>query len=484
MSNLGQMRPRVDPPRGARLAFVVLLACLSLAGCATVPVVDESAARPTADIRVQGARGPLSARQSRAILSRLAAQAPNAGALERHLAIEQAVAESPLVAGNQVKILRDGDQTFPAMFAVIHAARHYLLLEYYIFEDVSCNGEQLGDLLVAKVQSGVQVHVIYDGIGSISTSTAFLDRLRAAGVQLVEFNPPNPLKSGGHFSINDRDHRKMLIADGAVVIVGGVNLSTTYESAPGGSQTPSKGAPQSPAPGAPAGTSPDVWHDTDLRITGPVVRELEKLFTDHWQEQGGAPLQLAEEGARAPVGDEVVRIVGSTPRHRTPRYYVTLLTAMSNADSSIWVTAAYFVPTHQEMRTLLRAARAGVDVRLLVPSHSDSHAALEVQHSHYSALLKAGVKIYERNEGILHSKTVVVDGVWSIVGSSNFDQRSILFNDEVDAVVLGTDAGAQLTALFQGDLEHAAAVNLQEWRKRGALAKLQEQFWRLWERLL
>ena len=484
MSNLGPMQPRVDPPRGAHLAHLALLACLSLAGCASVPVVDESAAHPSADIRVQGARGPLSARQSKAILSRVAAQAPNAGALERHLAIEQAVAESPLVAGNQVKILRDGDQTFPAMFAAIHAARHYLLLEYYIFEDVSCNGEQLGDVLVAKVQSGVQVDVIYDGVGSISTSSAFIDRLRAAGVQLVEFNPPNPLKSGGHFSINDRDHRKMLVADGTVVIVGGVNLSTTYESAPGGSQTPSKGAAQSPAPGAPAGTNPDVWHDTDLRIAGPAVRDLQHLFIEHWKEQGGAPLQLADSEDRVPAGDEVVRIVGSTPRHGTPRYYVTLLTAMRNADSSIWITAAYFVPTHQEMRALIGAARSGVDVRLLVPSHSDSHAALEVQHSHYSALLKAGAKIYERKGGILHSKTVVVDGVWSIVGSSNFDQRSILFNDEVDAVVLGTDAGAQLTALFKSDLEQAAGVNLQDWRKRGAVAKLQEQFWRLWERLL
>src|SRR5262249_14360264 len=133
--------------------------------------------------------------------------------------------------------------------AAIHAARHYLLLEYYIFEDVSCNGEHLGDLLVSKVQSGVQVDVIYDGIGSIATPSAFLDRLRAAGVQLVEFNPPNPLKSGGHFSINDRDHRKMLIADGRVVMVGGVNLSTTYESAPGSSQTAAKRATPPPAPG-------------------------------------------------------------------------------------------------------------------------------------------------------------------------------------------------------------------------------------------
>jgi len=460
-------------PGGVRLAIGALLACLSLAGCATVPVVDESAVHPSSEIRIQGARGPLSARQSRTILSRLAAQAPNAGALERHLAIEQAVAETPLVAGNEVKILRDGDQTFPAMFAAIHAARHYLLLEYYIFEDVTSNGEQLADLLVSKAQSGVQVDVIYDGIGSIGTAATFVDRLRTAGVQLVQFNPPNPLKGGRHFSINDRDHRKMLIADGTLVIVGGVNLSTTYESAPGSAQTSAPGARKS-----------DVWHDTDLQIAGPVVRELEKLFMEHWREQGGPTLQLPGTEPQKPAGEEVVRIIGSTPKHGTPRYYVTLLTAMNNAESSIWVTAAYFVPTHQEMRALTRAARAGVDVRLLVPAHSDSYPAMEVQHSHYSALLKAGVKIYERKEGILHSKTVVVDGVWSIVGSSNFDHRSILFNDEVDAVVLGADTGAQLTALFKSDLAQATAIEPQAWRKRGVLTRLQEHFWRLWEKLL
>jgi cardiolipin synthase len=123
-------------------------------------------------------------------------------------------------------------------------------------------------------------------------------------------------------------------------------------------------------------------------------------------------------------------------------------------------------------------------VRLLLPAHSDSSGALQVQHSHYSDLLEAGVKIYERKDGILHSKTVVIDGVWSITGSSNFDHRSILFNDEVDAVVLGKDTGSQLSALFQSDLQQARAIDRDEWRKRSPLTKIREQFWRLWEKLL
>jgi cardiolipin synthase len=447
------------------------LASMLVGGCADVPVVDDrlAATRPYGDIQIMGARGPLSKKQSRAVLSRLAAQAPDAGALERHLAVEQAVAESPLFAGNQVKIVRDGDQTFPAMFAAIHAARRYLYLEYYIFEDVSCNGEQLSDLLIQKAQEGVRIRVIYDGVGSINTPDEFFARLREAGVGIVEFNPPNPLHGGGHFSLNDRDHRKMLIADGGVVLVGGVNLSSTYQSSPGSGQT----------------ASGEVWHDTDLQIRGPVVTELERLFEEHWREQGGAPLEEAVDTPPAGAeGTEVVRIIGSAPRRLKTRYYITVLSAIRNAESNIWMTQAYFAPTHREKEDLIHAARRGVDVRLLLPAHSDSYPALQVQHSHYESLLRSGVKIYERNDGILHSKTMVVDGVWSVTGSSNFDYRSVLFNDEVDAVVLGKDTGQQLSALFERDLQNAQAIDLASWRKRSWLTKLREQFWRLWEKLL
>jgi cardiolipin synthase len=166
------------------------------------------------------------------------------------------------------------------------------------------------------------------------------------------------------------------------------------------------------------------------------------------------------------------------------RYYVTVLSAIRNAEKNIWMTAAYFAPTHREKEDLIHAARRGVDVRLLLPSRSDSSPALHVQHSHYEALLHSGVKIYERDDGILHSKTMVVDGVWSITGSSNFDYRSVLFNDEVDAVVLGEDTGEQLSKLFLDDLANAKAIDLQTWRKRSTLTKLREQFWRLWEKLL
>ncbi len=166
------------------------------------------------------------------------------------------------------------------------------------------------------------------------------------------------------------------------------------------------------------------------------------------------------------------------------RYYVTVISAIRNAESSIWITSAYFVPTHQEKVGLLAAARRGVDVRLLLPSHSDSGPALAVQHSHYEDLLRAGVKIYERDDGVLHSKSMVIDQVWSIVGSSNFDHRSVLFNDEVDAVVLGKETGAKLAADFMADLQHARAIDMEQWRHRSMLEHMREGLWKLLETLL
>jgi cardiolipin synthase len=502
--------PRRTPPA---LSWGAIL--LALGGCVHVPHVPEPLAIDSgAQIQVRGARGALSPRATAALLGQLSAQVPDASALQRHLAIEQAVAGSPLYTGNRVTVLRDGADSFAAMFAAIHGARQYLYLEYYIFENVSFNGEQLADLLIARQRQGVRIDVIYDGIGSMDTPTELFDRLLAAGIHVRQFNPIRT----SPFSINQRDHRKILIADGRAAIIGGVNLSVDYEErsrgsgsasgvgsasgdgSPGGSASgrgrargggkpavsDTAAAAATSEPPAPAGAAArESWHDTDLQIEGPAVRELKQLFEQHWLAQGAPADELMPDVETLQArGDQVVRVVGSTGGQLTPRYYATLISAIRSAASHIWVTAAYFVPTLQEKRALARAARRGIDVRLLLPSHSDSAAALAAQQSHYSDLLAAGVKIYERGDGILHSKTVVVDGVWSVVGSSNFDHRSVLFNDEVDAVVIGPATGAQLERFFQQDLEHASGIDLARWKQRPLSRKLREHFWRLWEQLL
>jgi cardiolipin synthase len=476
----------VNGRRRARRLLAWTAALLVLGGCAHIPSVPEPlTVDSAAEIEVRGAGGALSRRATAAVLGRLSAQAPDSGALQRHLAIEQTVSGSPLYTGNRVTVLRDGPDTFAATFAAIHGAQLYIYLEYYIFEDVSFKGEQLADLLIARRRQGLQVNVIYDGIGSLNTPGELFDRLRAAGIQVRQFNPIRT----SPFSINDRDHRKILIADGQAAIIGGVNLSVDYESGSGGGSgsgsAPDGGHTETPLSTAAAQPSHERWHDIDLQIEGPAVHGLKQLFEQHWLGQGGVAAELMPDvQALAARGDEVVRVIGSEGGRLTARYYATLISAIRSATSQIWVTAAYFVPTHQEKRALERAARRGVDVRLLLPSHSDSAPALAAQQSHYADLLAAGVKIYERGDGILHSKTVVVDGVWSIVGSSNFDHRSVLFNDEVDAVVISAATGAQLQQYFQRDLEHATSIDLTTWKQRPLAHKLREHFWRLWEQLL
>jgi cardiolipin synthase len=460
-----------------RIFFIVLwIGVGGLAACASVPRVDQNIGPPSAAApkpEIIGARGPLSAQQSKALLNRISTEPGDVGVLQRHLAIEEAVAESPLIAGNRTQLLRDGPASFRAMFSAIQGATDHLNLEYFIFEDVESDGVKLGDALVAKREAGVSVNVIYDSYGSGSTPTAFFDRLKQAGVNLVAFNPVNPLETKVSYSLNDRDHRKILVADGATAIVGGVNLSTAYQSNPFGKS------------GGPAGTSMDQWRDTDLKIEGPAVAQLQTLFLDHWNQQKGPPLGDQNMFPTVPAkGTAVARVLGSTPDKQVPRYYVTLLSAMRNAEKSIIITAAYFVPTAQEKEDLIAAARRGVDVRLLLPDRSDSELAIAVAHSHYTGLLEAGVKIYETHDLVLHSKTVVIDGVWSVIGSSNFDHRSVIFNDEVDVVVLGTETATQLETMFADDQTGAKAIDPKAWKNRSVFQKMKEIFATTWESLL
>lgn len=409
--------------------------------------------------------------QSQAVLNRISTQPGDAGILKRHVAIAEAVADSALVAGNQTRLLQDGEETFRAMFAAIESAKQHVNLEYYILEDVESGGEHLGDLLIAKRHEGVAVNIIYDSYGSNQTKPDFFTRLKQAGVNLVEFNPINPLQTRTEYAPNNRDHRKILVVDGARAVIGGINLSTTYQSSAFSSSGSSKNK------------FDEHWRDTDIEIDGPVVAQLQAIFLAHWSQQKGPP--LATESffpAIQPKGMEVVRIIGSAHDQPIPQYYVTLLSSIRNAEKNVWVSAAYFVPADQEEQDLIAAARRGVDVRLLLPGSSDSAMALAVAHSHYGDLLSAGVKIYEtRNNLVLHSKTVVIDGVWTIIGSSNFDRRSVLFNDEVDGLVLGSVTAEEFQRMFAADIAKAQPIDIASWKRRSLGEKALETFATIWQ---
>jgi len=450
-------------------ASIALTVCALLAGCAAVPKVNDTPP-PQATAEIVGARGPLTVQQSKALLEKIASEPGDAGILKRHMAIEQAIAETPLIAGNSTQLLVDGTETFAAMFAAIKSARATINLEYYIFEDVESGGEHLGDLLIAKRQDGVTVNVIYDSYGSSATPADFFKRLKSAVINVVEFSPVTPV------NLSNRDHRKILVADGATAIVGGINLSATYESSAPGK---SGGVGNKPA---------QHWRDTDLLIRGPAAAQLQTLFLQHWSQQKGPAL---DNGKYFPTvaskGTEVVRIIGSTPDKQVPRYYVTLLSAIRNSEKNVWLSAAYFVPTDQEEEDLIGAARRGVDVRLLLPSDSDSKMALAIGRSHYAYLLEAVVKIFEIQNEVLHSKTASVDGVWTAVGSSNFDPRSVVYNDEVDALALGSVTGDDFERMFDADTRTARQIDLEAWRRRPMGERFLELFELssfLWQNLL
>jgi cardiolipin synthase len=449
-----------------------LLLCVGVSACASVPDAHKMLAQAEEESSppiVMDAKGALTVAQSRNLLVKRGAS----DALLQHLAVEQTLAKAPLVAGNSAHVLHDGKQTFRAMFAAIKGAHRYIYLEYFILEDIKSDGVKLSSLLIKKRREGVTINMIYDSFGSSSTPPAFFDHLKKNRINVLQFNPLNPLMARNGYSPNSRDHRKILIIDGSTAIVGGVNLSTTYQSSPGKSS-------------GPPGLSAAYWRDTDLELKGPIVAQLEKLFLNHWINQDGPLLHrkkpLPEENYSR--GTEIIRAVGSTPDKVIPVYYATLLSAIRHAQKRIWLMSAYFVPTDQQMDDLTDAARRGVDVRILVPDISDSTMAVMVQHSHYEDLLESGVKIYESHNEILHSKTVVIDGIWSVIGSSNFDYRSVVFNDEVDTIVVGHTTAHELEETFEKDTAKAHQIDLHEWNRRPIPQKLHETIEPFWTYVL
>ena len=459
--------------RALKLAAAAALGLLAVAGCATLPdthaLIERHAGQAA---RFENASGPLSAQRNAAVLAELKRKSGDIDILEKQIALEQAINGSPLILGNKVTLLEDGAGTYPAMFAAIRNAQDHINLETFIFEDDEV-GNQFADLLLEQQARGVQVNVIYDSVGSLATPKLFFDRLKAGGIATLEFNPINPLAAKKLWLVNNRDHRKLLIVDGRTAFLGGINISSVYSS---GSVVPRSGNTVEET---------IAWRDTDLRIEGPVVGELQKLFMETWEKQHGEPLAEKEYfPALQAQGKEIVRAIGSTPDDPYSLMFLTLISAIGNAEKQVELTQAYFVPDQQLMKSLVDAAGRGVDVKLILPSHTDSQHAFHAGRSHYSTLLEAGVKIYERRGALLHSKTAVIDGVWTSVGSSNLDWRSFLDNDEVNAVVLGREFAQQMQAMFARDIEASNAIDRETWERRSPMLRIREWMARLMERLL
>ena len=365
-------------------------------------------------------------------------------------------ANLPFLPGNRVELLIDGPATFKALSDAIGSAQTRIDMESYEWDDNA--GGQFAELLLAARARGVDVNLVYDAWGASETNKTLFDRLRQGGVRVLEFNPLRP-NSRVPIEVNKRDHRKLLCIDGRLAITGGVNISQVYQNDP-----------------KPHGTDPDrqAWRDTDVRIEGPVVAQFERYFMETWRQQNGPALADPPMTPATQPGTTTVQAIDGAPDSDQPLIYRTLLASIALAQKSIHLTTGFFVPTPDLRDALLGAARRGVDVQLVVPGQSDSSAAVAAGRSGYGDLLQGGVKIHERQQRILHAKTAVIDGAWSAIGSSNLDWRSAVWNNEIDAIILGPEFGARMEAMFADDVTKSHTVTLDAWRRRGVAERLRE----------
>jgi len=454
--------------RGKPFLFFLLLVPTAFfgAGCATLPNVSEKiqdAPVTQPSPQILSTKGLLSPKQSKALMERLQRSVDPTDMLQRYSAVIESVSESPLTKGNKVTLLVDGAATYAAMFKAVENARDHINIETYTMEDIEDEtGRKFADLLLQKQAEGLQVNLIYDSLGSLTTPAAFFQRLREGGVHVVEFNPQNPLKARGKWRLAKSDHRKILIVDGKVAITGGVNISRVYSSRPSGAGDEK----ETPLP----------WRDTDVQIEGPAVAEFQKLFLDTWQKQKGATLSernyfpdLKEEG------NALVGALGSTPGEANRITFIMYVAAITFAENSLHLTHAYFVPDTQIMKALTDAAKRGVEVKIILAGTTDRSLALYAGHYHYSDLLNSGVKLYKRRNVLLHAKTLVIDGVWSTVGSTNMEWWSFSSNDEVNAVILSRGFAIEMENMFAKDLAESDPIRWEDWKKRPLLSRIREQ---------
>jgi cardiolipin synthase len=438
----------------ASAAFVTLSACASL------PDVNDlnTSLSPDASPTVTNARGTLGEKKTKSLLAkRWPKSTIDIAALA---ALEEAATGVPLISGNKVTLLFDGPQTTAAMIAAITSAKDNINLETYVF-DQDALGLRFADLLIAKQQEGVQVSIIYDAFGVIGTPEVFFDRMRNAGINLIAFNPVNPLSSAGRWRLNNRDHRKILVVDGMTAFTGGVNISNTYAN---GSMFRSRQKVESKIG----------WRDTHIKIEGPAVAALQWAFLKTWASQQAGDLPMRKYFPQLKdVGDQIVRVLASEPGGDYEIYKAYVL-SIQEARRSIHITSAYFVPDKQVVEALCQAVKRGVDVKIVLPGVSDSGLVLHASRSFYSQLLDSGVKIYELRAAVLHAKTAVIDGVWSTVGSTNIDIRSFLHNNEINVIVLGDAFGLDMENAFGEDLRDSIQITAGKWAQRPVADRMKE----------
>lgn len=450
------------------------LAALALIGivasCRTLPDAERLPDSPAkASPTVTTARGALPQGQAASLLARRWANATSD--LKALAVLEEQATGVPLIAGNQVQLLFDGPATMREMMAAVRNATTSINLETYIF-DQDPVGLQFAELLMEKKRQGVTVNVMYDSVGTLGTPREFFDRMRAAGINMLAFNPINPAKAKGNWSINNRDHRKILVVDGKIGFTGGINISADYANS---SLFRSRRKPDN------VDRNKVGWRDTHVRIEGPAVATLQWAFVNNWVRQEAGELPPRDYFPRlAPAGDKFVRVLATEP-DRHSEIYKSLMVAINEAKKSVYITSAYFVPDQQIVDALVAAAKRGVDVRLVLPGVSDHGLVMHAGRAFYEPLLAGGVRIFQLQVAVLHAKTAVIDGAWSTIGSANIDRRSFIHNYELNVVVIDPAFGRDMENAFNEDLRSSKEVTLEEWRDRPWADRVKEWAARLTE---
>ncbi|WP_036170656.1 cardiolipin synthase [Massilia sp. 9096] len=355
----------------------------------------------------------------------------------------------PIIEGNKVDALLNGDQIFPAMLEAIRGAQKTIDFETYIYWSGSI-GREFTQALAERARAGVQVNLLLDWIGSIKISDKELDEMRRAGVQVHRYHKPVWWKLA---RLNNRTHRKLLIVDGKIGFTGGVGIADKW-----GGRAQDK----------------DHWRDSHFRVEGPVVGQMQAVFVDNWTKATGRVLDgEAYFPALKPVGDSPAQMFSSSPTGGSESMHLMYLMAITAARRTIHLSNSYFVPDELAVNALVAAAKRGVDVRIVVPGPDiDSDVVRAASRERWGDLLKAGVKIAEFQPTMFHVKSLVVDSLLVSVGSTNFDNRSFILNDEANLNVLDPAFAKQQEAIFDDDWRHAKPMNLQQWESRSIGEKI------------
>lgn len=364
-----------------------------------------------------------------------------------------ALAGSPVYTDNALEIFSDGASKFNALKRDLRSASNYINIQYYIFEDDQI-GSEIADILIAKVRKGVKVRVIYDHVGSFHVNSTFFKRLRAAGVEAFPFFKVAfiPLAS----KVNWRNHRKMVVIDGRVGYIGGMNIADRYID---------------------GGKKFELWRDCHLRVSGPAVAALHYSFARDWNFMGRELLD--DFPVPTPAGDVGAQLITGGPMSQWNSMSQFFLQAISSASRRIWIQTPYFLPPEYLIKALQNAALSGVDVRIMMPRRSDSLLLGLASRSYFTELLKSGVKIYLFESGMLHSKLIIIDDDLSTVGSANFDFRSFEHNFEGNLIIYSPEVNSRLQKVFLSDKADSTRIHGVAWKKRPLRQKIAESLLRL-----